>query len=168
MRDAFKNSDSSSSGGFVNNAFEDDEEVCNNNISYARWINECNDNSRLGVEEDKQKNQDMVNELSETFKSTTSIETEDTENNKDDNEASEELDIFERPSDHVSRADIIGALSSKYRAGALGRRINSNTTSHPSHSQVSSARTPTVPTISGCIKDHSSRSSDCSRSGRES
>ena len=29
----------SSSGGFVNNAFEDDDEVLENKVTYARWIN---------------------------------------------------------------------------------------------------------------------------------
>ena len=114
-------SDSSSGGAFVNAAFEDDEEVGNNNsITYARWINECNDDSRIELEV-KQKNQQIVKELSDAFKNVSAVETGDMEVNNDNDEAqSTKLDIMERPSSNVSRADILEAITSKYNQGALG------------------------------------------------
>ena len=112
-------SDSSSGGGaFVNKAFEDDGQVGNNNsISYARWINECNDDSRIELEV-KQKNQQIVQELSDAFKNVSSVENRDMEDN--DEAQPTKVNIMERPSSSVSRADILEAISSKYNRGALG------------------------------------------------
>ena len=161
-------SDSSSGGAFVNAAFEDDEEVGNNNsITYARWINECNDDSRIELEV-KQKNQQIVKELSDAFKNVSAVVAGDMEDN--DEAQSTKLDIMERPSNNVSRADILEAITSKYNQGALGEQVTNLkfAYSNISHgSQDLYARTPTVRTISGFIKVLTSPSSGFSRSGRE-
>ena len=97
-------SDSSSGGGaFVNAAFEDDEEVGNNNsISYARWINECNDDSRIELEV-KQKNQQIVKELSDAFKNVSAVETGDMEDNDGDEAQPTKVDIMEISRPHINK-----------------------------------------------------------------
>ena len=164
-------SDSSSGGAFVNAAaFEDDEEVGNNNsISYARWINECNDDSRIELEV-KQKNQQIVKELSDAFKNVSSVEKRDMEDNDDDEAQLTKVDIMERPSSSVSRADILEAISSKYSQGALGELVTNLKFAYSNISHASQdlyVRTPTVHIISGFIKVLTSPNSGFSRSGKE-
>lgn len=115
----WKPSESSSNGGFVNNAFDDDEEFPENHVTYARWINKNEFNGseiELAV---KQKNTDIVRELNDAFKSCGTKDNLD--NDSEESDADTDIDIYQRPTKAVSRADIISALSSKYREGALGK-----------------------------------------------
>ena len=108
----------SNGGGFVNNAFDDDEEFPETRITYARWINTNEFNGseiELAV---KQKN--TVRELSDAFKSCRTKDNLDNDSEESDDDT--DIDIYQRPTKAVSRADIISALSSKYRQGALGKR----------------------------------------------
>ena len=114
----WKQSESSSiSGGFVNNAFDDEEEFPETRITYARWINTNEFNGseiELAVKQKK-----TVRELNDAFKSCRTKDNLD--NDSEESDVDTDIDIYQRPSPTVSRADIISALSSKYREGALGK-----------------------------------------------
>ena len=111
---------SSNGGGFVNNGFDDDEEEFPaTRVTYARWINTNEFNGseiELAV---KQKNSDFVRELNNAFKSGRTKDNLD--NDSEESDVDTDIDIYQRPTKVVSRADIISALSSKYREGALGK-----------------------------------------------
>ena len=114
----WKQSESSSiSGGFVNNAFDDEEEFPETRITYARWINTNEFNGseiELAVKQKK-----TVRELNDAFKSCRTKDNLD--NDSEESDVDTDIDIYQRPTPTVSRADIISALSSKYREGALGK-----------------------------------------------
>ena len=101
-----KYSDSSSGGGFVNNAFEDDDEVSENRVTYARWINrkEYNDDSEIEL---RVKQNSIVEELDEVLRSRTE---DSSDGDKTDNEDGE-VDIYQRPSPGMSRRLILRKLS---------------------------------------------------------
>ena len=88
-------------------------------VTSKYWINKNEFNGseiELAV---KQKNTDIVRELNDAFKSCGTKDNLD--NDSEESDADTDIDIYQRPTKAVSRADIISALSSKYREGALGK-----------------------------------------------
>ena len=105
-----KYKDSTSGGGFVNNAFEDDDEDLENKVTYARWINkkEYNDDSdiELGV-----KKNSIAEELDDVLRNRTLVSSE-CQKSGDGFEEDEDIDIYQRPSPGVSRRLMLRKLSS--------------------------------------------------------
>ena len=101
-----KCSDSSSGGGFVNNAFEDDDEVSENRVTYARWINrtEYKDDSEieLGV-----KKNSHAEDLDDVLRNRSKESDDKTDQGAEDGE----LNIYMTPSPGVSRRLMLRRLS---------------------------------------------------------
>jgi len=112
----FKMSSIRSMGGITNDAFLDDEDdVVDINITYAKWMNK-HDISECEMQlELKNKNREVVRELSDSFKQYSQEDSDDSSDNDID------FDIYQRPTKTVRRADIIASLSSSYREGSLGK-----------------------------------------------
>merc|ERR1712243_194704 len=105
----FKMSSIRSMGGITNDAFLDDEDdVVDINITYAKWMNKHDVSESEMQLELKNKNREVVRELSDSFKQYSQEDSDDSSDNDID------FDIYQRPTKTVRRADIIASLSSSY------------------------------------------------------
>ena len=166
-----KYSDRSSAEGFVNTAFEEDEDSLDNTVTYARWINRISDRQddseiELSV---KQRNKDIVAELNEAFKACSTKEVLDSDDHDDeegdnDGDSDTELDIYERPSAGISRRVMLRALSGQQQElGEVQFKIYIPIKYIWTHFpfKVRRAPTPSVHTTSGSTKGESSQSLNC-------
>ena len=115
-------SSSSSGGGMVNEAFDDDEDL-EVNISYAKWINKDEDEIQLKY---KKKYGEVTRELCDSFKNV-ATDTSAVDDTAEESNTEKDDDVFRRPSPHVSRAEIIEKLSNINSKGSIGELIHRKT-----------------------------------------
>ena len=102
----YKCSDSSSGGGFVNDAFEDDDEVSINRVTYARWINSKKDKDESEIELGVKKSSNA-----EDFDDVLRSRSIDSGDNANQGAADGKLNIYETPCRGVSRRLMLRRLS---------------------------------------------------------